>query len=359
MNHSISRFLGIVSLLGPLSLSSTSNAQDVATADALFNRGVSEMKEGHYKTGCPLIAESLRVDPQPGTLFTLSQCEVKWDRVATAVARLDDYLQLYERLTPDQKLQQLNRPKVVREQRGKLILDVPQLTLLLPPGAPAGTVVRRDDALVASAALGLGLPVDPGEHLVSTQVPGGAVWEQQITIAKGEKKSLVLEVRTVPPVEARPVLVAPVSAAAPVPAERASSRPENKTAPSGRRVATYITGGIGFAGIVFGAVTGGLMLSKKSLVTARCNDAGVCADRDSVDAANAAKALANMSTVGWAVALAGVGTATLLFLTEPPRPKAAAASIGSPPKRVKTTRLSMNVGPVGPRGGLIEIGGTW
>ena len=74
-------------------------------------------------------AESLRLDPQPGTLFTLSQCEVKWGRTATAAARLDDYLQLYARRTPDQKAQQLNRLKVVKEQRDKLALEVPELTL--------------------------------------------------------------------------------------------------------------------------------------------------------------------------------------------------------------------------------------
>ncbi|MFS8071409.1 MAG: hypothetical protein ACMG6S_33985, partial [Byssovorax sp.] len=148
MNLSYHRYLFALSLLGPLALSSPAIAQDVAAADALFNRGVTEMKAGQYKKGCPLIAESLRVDPQPGTLFTLSQCEVKWGRVATAVARLDDYLQLYERLTPDQKVQQQTRPKVVKEQRDKLILEVPQLTLSLPPGAPAGTVVKRDGAVV-------------------------------------------------------------------------------------------------------------------------------------------------------------------------------------------------------------------
>lgn len=138
MKISFHRCLGILALLGPLALSSTALAQDVAAADALFNRGVTEMKAGQFQRACALIAESMRLDPQPGTLFTLSQCEVKRERTATAVARLDDYLQLYDRLTPDQKAQQLNRPRVVKEQRDKLSLDVPELTLSLPRGRPRG-----------------------------------------------------------------------------------------------------------------------------------------------------------------------------------------------------------------------------
>lgn len=217
MNLSLQRCLCILALLGPLTITSTAVAGDVAAADALFNRGVAELEAGNYKKGCPLIAESLRVDPQPGTLFALSQCEVKWGRIATAVVRLDEYLQVYDRLTPDQKAQQINRFKVAKGQRDKLALEVPELTLSLPPGAPAGTVVKRDDEVVASATLGIGLPVDPGEHVVSTQVPGGVLWEQRITIVSGEKKPLVLEVKMAPSGEARPGKLEPTAAPRVVP----------------------------------------------------------------------------------------------------------------------------------------------
>jgi len=46
------------------------------------------MEAGNYAAGCPALAESQRLDPRAGTLFTLSQCEVQWGRVATAVTRL-------------------------------------------------------------------------------------------------------------------------------------------------------------------------------------------------------------------------------------------------------------------------------
>lgn len=317
MTPSLRRCLYALSLLAPLTLSAPAGAQDVAAADALFNRGVTEMKAGQYQKACGLIAESMRLDPQPGTLFTLSQCEVKWDRTATAVARLDDYLQLYDRLTPDQKAQQLNRPKVVKEQRNRLAPDVPELTLSLPPGAPAGTVVKRDDSVVASAALGLGLPVDPGEHVVSTQAPGGALWELRITIAKGEKKPVVLEVKPAPTVEPRP---APV-VAVPAPAVATDAPPPQEAGPSGRRVAIYAIGGVGVAGLVLGGVMGGLAAAKKPTIVAHCapplaaGGAYRC-DPTGLAAANSGQTFALVSTIGVAAGLTAVATAVALLVTE-------------------------------------------
>ncbi len=351
MNLSFHRCLCILSLLGPLALSSTAAAQDVAAAEALFKRGLTEMKAGQYKKGCPLLAESLRIDPQPGTLFTLSQCEVKWGRVATAVARLDDYLQLYKRLTPDQQAQQLNRPKVVKEQRDKLALEVPELTLSLPPGAPAGTVVKRDDAVVASAALGLGLPIDPGEHVVSTQAPGGALWEQRITIAGGEKKPLMLEVKAAPTV----VAAAPLPAPTPDPT-RSPATPAPEAGPSGRRVAAYVIGGVGVAGLALGGVMGGLALGKKATIDAHCGSGIKASDETACDptglAASASiKPLGLGSTIGFAAGVAGIGTAVVLILTEP---RAAKPVTGARGPWISASVLSAGLG-----GAMVGVQGAW
>jgi hypothetical protein len=333
MKPSLQRCICVLSLLAPLTFSSPAGAQDVAAADALFNRGVTEMKAGQYPKACPLIAESMRLDPQPGTLFTLSQCEVKWDRTATAVARLDDYLQLYDRLTPDQKAQQLNRPKVVKEQRNRLAPDVPELTLSLPPGAPAGTVVKRDDSVVASAALGLGLPVDPGEHVVSTQAPGGALWELRITIAKGEKRPVVLEVKPAPTVDPRPSPVVGVGAPITTPEVANDAPSTQETGPSGRRVAIYAIGGVGVAGLALGGVMGGLAAGKKSTIEAHCGSAIHVAnpfhcDPTGLAAAHSGQTFALVSTLGVVAGLAAVGTAVVLLVTEHKPAKTATGARG-------------------------------
>ncbi|WP_437943129.1 hypothetical protein WMF27_27655 [Sorangium sp. So ce281] len=86
------RSIPLVTAVGLLSLSVPVAAQDIATAEALFERGLADMQAGRYETGCKVLAESERIDPQPGTPFTLAACEAQWGRIATAVAHFKDYL---------------------------------------------------------------------------------------------------------------------------------------------------------------------------------------------------------------------------------------------------------------------------
>ena len=162
------------------------------------------MEAGRFDAGCPAIEASYKLDPRPGTLFTLAECEAKRGRVATAAARYEDYLSVYARLSAEQRRKQGDREQIAREQQAALRLAIPMLTLTLPPDAPKEAVVKRDGAELSGAALGVALPVDPGEHRLTTQVPGGYVTELRITIDKGEKRELTLPVKTVLSVGPKP-----------------------------------------------------------------------------------------------------------------------------------------------------------
>src|SRR3954471_19352248 len=196
--HRLAQALFLGPLLGALVLAAPAAAGDVATAEALFNRGVADMKASKFETACPAIEESYRLDPRPGTLFALAECEAKRGRVATAVTRYGDYLSLFSRLPPDQQAKQKGRDKIASEKKAELIPSVPEITLTLPPDAPRGTVVKRDDAVLSEAALGVPLPIDPGEHVVTTQAPGGDLSETKVSIKKAEKQQIVLKVKSAP-----------------------------------------------------------------------------------------------------------------------------------------------------------------
>jgi hypothetical protein len=329
------RFL-LLGLLASLVLPSSALAQDIATAESLFNRGLADMDAGRYETGCKAIGESQRLDPRPGTLFTLAVCEMQWGRIATASARYADYLSLYEGLTPAEKARQGERPKVAKAQRTALLLLVPELTLVLPKGAPAGTVVKRDGAVMVDATLGGALPVDPGEHVVTTQAPGGPVWEQRITLNKREKKQLMLEVKPALGAEAR--------------------APKGHEGAGGRRLATYVVGGVGVAGLLLGGVTGGLTLGKKGTITEHCGsgiglkDEAEC-DQTGLDATSSGKTLALVSTISFAAGAAGLGTAAVLLLTESSRAKPAEGR-----RRPWITAGMLQAGPVG---AVVGVRGGW
>jgi len=300
--------LALVVLAALLSAAMPASAQDVAAAEALFNRGLQDMKAGRYDAGCKAIAESQSLDPRPGTLFTLATCEEQWGHVATASTLYGDYLALYDRLPADRKAAQGERPKVARDHRAKLAPEVPELTLLLPADAPATTVVTRDGQVMAAAALGVGLPVDPGEHTLVTHAPGRPEWTQTIMVGRGEKKRVFVEVKPAP-------MVSVSSTAVPL--------PERDTGPSKQRVAVYVVGGLGVVGLALGGVMGGLTLGKKGVLQHNCGaavgrpaDPGAC-NATGLDAASSASTLGLASTLGFAVGGAGVGTALVLFLTEP------------------------------------------
>jgi hypothetical protein len=314
-------------LSASLALPSPALAQDIAAAESLFNRGRADMAKGRYETGCKAIAESQRLDPRPGTLFTLAVCEARWGKIATAAARYGDYLSLYERLTPAEKTRQRERAKEAKAQREALSPLVPKLTVMLPEDAPAGTVVERDGMVMAEPALGMALPVDPGEHVLTTRAPGRPVWELRLTIGKGEKKQLTLEVKPSPETGGR--------------SERGAEGADV------RRLLSYGIGGIGGAGLVLGGVMGGMALGKKGTITDHCGSGigaknGAACDPTGLDAASSGKTLALVSTVGFAVGAAGVGAAAVLLLTEPSRAKPAAAG-----SRPWITAGMLHVGPAG------------
>lgn len=329
--------LSAAALSGALCFSAFAAADDAETAKALFERGVPRMEAGDYEAGCRDLAESLRLDPRLGTLFTVATCEERWGRVATAVARWNDYLARYERLPEDKRSAQGERPKLAKAALERLSPQVPELLLALPPDAPAGTIVTRNGQVMAAAALGVGLSVDPGEHVVTTRAPGGTVREQRITLGKGEKKKVILEVVGPPRIEPRPT---------PVPPEP----------PSGRRVAAYVTGGAALASLAAGGILGGLALAQKPAVDRHCGrgiqskDDSAC-DPIGLDAAKSAKSLALGSTIAFTAGAAGLVTAAVLLLSEPKRPK---ASAGAP-----RPSISAGVITAGPESATLGVRGVW
>ncbi|WP_437755893.1 hypothetical protein [Sorangium sp. So ce1389] len=308
MSFSARRYPLVLWTIVPLLVSAPATAQDIAPAEALFNQGLADMDAGRYEAGCNALVESQRLDPRPGTLFTLAFCESKRGRVATAVARLDDFLALVERMPPAQRARQAERAAAAREERARLAPRVPELTLVLTPNAPAGTVVTRDGQALGQASLGVGLPVDPGEHAVSTRAPGGPAWERRIAISEGEKKQVTLEVKDPP----RGREIAP-----PPPVSRGGGEVS-----SGRRAAVYVAGGVGVTGVVLGGVMGALTFGKRSVVAEHCG-AGIGDSREEAcdvtgfDATRSARTTGLVSTIGFGVGLVGLGAAAVLYWTEP------------------------------------------
>ena len=270
-----------------------------ATASDLFQRGLDDMLAGQFDTGCPRLAESYRLDPRLGTLFTLAECENKAGRIGSATRHYRQYLQLFAGLTPDLQEQQKGREKISAEALGVIEPRAPKLTVIVPAEAPAGTVVRLDGQVLEASALGQPVPLDPGEHLVTTQVPEQPVKEVRLTLALGESRELVVEVPPPPPPP--PPIVQPA--------------PEEPSDGSTLRTTGLIVGGVGLVAVVAGAVTGGLAMSENS--TAKDNCDGTVCNQDGLDAIDSVRPLGNASTALFVVGGVGVAAGVLMFILAP------------------------------------------
>jgi hypothetical protein len=309
--------------LGLLLRTGAAAAQEDAAAEALFNKGLSEMEAGRYETACPTLKESQRLDPRMGTLFTLAECEAKGGMIASAVAHYDEYLRLFGRLSPQQKTNQAGREKISLAQKTALTPLVPHVTLVVRD-APAGTTVKWDDLVFNLPALGVPLPVNPGDHVVTTQAAGHAAATIRVTVHKSERKEVALKIGPkLAPKE--PAAVAAASASsnkpAPLPSPTEEEIQDSKDEAASRRVWLYGTGAIGVVGVVVGTVTGAVVLGKKGTVDDNCE--GTRCNAMGKDAADSAQSLGTVSTIGFGVGIAGLATAAMLALTEPKSPNEA------------------------------------
>jgi hypothetical protein len=284
-------------------------AQDAATAGALFDKGVLDMQAGRFDNACPALEESQQLDPHPGTLFTLAECQAKWGKVASAVQHYQDYTDLVSRLPPAQQARHRERVGIAKAQLGKLKPSVPTLTLVLPATAPRETTVTRNGVALQGAALGLALPVDPGQYVIVTHLPSGAEHSATVSIALGDAKRVELDV-------SQPAaLVSPASEpAAPAPSVSPGSAPPAESQRKSNTLA-YVIGGIGVAGVAVGSVTGILVFGKKSTVKDDC--VGSTCSSAGVSAANSGKTLAIVSDIGFGIGIVGLATSAVLLLTRP------------------------------------------
>jgi hypothetical protein len=272
-------------------------ADETGSAAALFQNGLQAMQANRYAEACPKLAESYWLDPRPGVLFTLAECEAKWGRLASALAHYDDYLRLYASMPAGLKAVQRERADVAERQRAALADRVPTLALALPASAPAGVVVRRDGVALGAPSIGAALPVDPGAHVIVVEAPGGATTSREITIEPGNRLRIELEV---------PDAKAAQPGKAPARASAAGPPP----------VAITLLA-VGAAGLAVGGVTGGLAIAGKSTIDAHCT--GTVCDVDGKDAADRAKRLGWASTVGFGVGAASIAAGAVLWLVGPRR----------------------------------------
>ena len=328
-----------------LSVASASVARAQASAaDAQFDFGLAEMQEGRYETGCPALEDSYRLDPKPGSLFTLAECEWRWGKVTAALTHYDTYLDLFSRMSPDQQSRQRGRDKLAATKRDELRGRVPTLTLAFSRPPPKGTTVKRDGVPLGPAAVGAPVPLEAGEHVIEVLVPGGPVRLERVHLAAGEARRLVL---VIPEADlgGNVTSTKPESALSSSPEPSALEATDAPLGPTPMRIGSYVAAGVGGVGIAVGAVFGVMTLSHKKDIDEHCVD--VVCDATGKHAADSASSTATVSTIGFVVGGVGAITAIALLVLDSKRAASTLTSSFRP------------IAAIGPGHGALGIAGSF
>lgn len=271
------------------------SAGDKATAEALFDRGISLMREGKLEEACARLEQSQAIERGIGTMLYLAECYEKSGRTASAWALFR------EAASEAQAAGQVERAVAGRQRAERLEPSLSKLTIEVPPSSRVpGLEVVRNGTLVHQGAWGLPLPVDPGEQRIQLQAPGYQPHTLVVAVEKGT---------TTAKVDLPPLVRAPLPAASegapvqPVPGQSAllpavavtTSEPAPK---SKLKLVGIIVGSAGVALLAVGGGFGIRAINKNNDAKDKgCKDK-FCKDDDGVDLTDQALTASKVANVG-------------------------------------------------------------
>jgi hypothetical protein len=262
---------------------------DPAAAEALFREGREAAKRGDAAAACGHFAESQRLDPAPGTLLNIADCEEKLGKIASAWAHLREAL---DALPPND-----DRVATAAKHAAELEPRLPRLVVRLANGAPKDARVERDGAEVGAGSLGVPIPIDPGSHRVIVKAAGRRARAYAVDAAETKRVEVLVDAGEIDP----------------------SVVPPTRTAEGGagnRRTFGYVLLGAGGLALGAGAVTGLLAIDRNAAMKGHCDAARTC-DQEGLDAARAGRTFDLVSTVSFLAAGALIASGIVWLVTHP------------------------------------------
>lgn len=255
-----------------------------AQADEQFRRGREAQNRGDCQKALEYFRESHALKPGRGTLLNMGLCEKKLGQLAKALQHLEEVL--------PQLPAGDDRRGIVRENLADIKPRVPWLRIVFSVNAPAGTVVTYDDAELEPTMIGTDIPVDPGKHVVVVEATGFPNRRYEVMMEEGQRQTLRVE---------------PGGVASGASANSDDGARKNKL------MIGFVVGGVGLAGIVTGAVTGGVALQNHAETEKMCPTHRGCS-ADVGRLAEQGQTLSTVSTVAFAVGIVGLGVGVPLVL---------------------------------------------
>ncbi|MEM1029123.1 MAG: tetratricopeptide repeat protein [Myxococcota bacterium] len=269
-------------------LAPPANAQE--SAEALFRDALAKMKEGRFAEACPLLERSHALEAKSGTLISLGFCRERIGQSASA-------WRAYREATT---LAQSEGRDDYRDKAQAMVANLePSLSRyeVMAPSTP-GLEIQIDGRPLPRASWGTPVEVDPGRLVVVARAPNRETWTEYVDIRSVgtttiEVPDLVLIETTTPP-------------------STVPGRPDEST--SALTGVGWALVGVGGASAVVGFVFGGLVLDRKSVAEAECDDVARTCTQAGLDARSDGRSFSVGSTVGVVAGLALAGAGVTLVV---------------------------------------------
>ncbi len=161
------------------------SAEESATGQALFDKGRELLGQGKNEEACPILEESQRVDPAPGTQYWLATC---YERVGKLASAWSLFLEL---AASEKAAGNADRAEAARTEAEKLKARLPQLVLEVESPV-LDLKVERNGKEISQAQFGLAVPVDGGEHTIRASAPGYEPHSSTVLIDQEAKTTTVV-----------------------------------------------------------------------------------------------------------------------------------------------------------------------
>jgi hypothetical protein len=289
-------------------------------ARSLASQGKDAFDAKDYARAADLLRRAYALVPAPTIALYEGQSLVQLGRMVEAE---EAFMRAMRTPIDAHSPEQFRKAKRDAEQElSALRPRIPKVTIVVTgPGASAPNLgVALDGKTVKNAVLGVEMPIDPGDHVLTTGA-GGERKEVTFSIAEAERKSV--EIEALAPTDAAAPVAPPPPPAAPPPPAPAPAKP----ASTWQKPAAFVVGGIGVAGLAAGIVTGLMAGSRHATAEKECPNS-VCTEGSAgADALESFRSLRTVSTIGYVVGGVGLAGGAALFLLAPSQPSASASNV--------------------------------
>lgn len=293
----IASFAVVVSAVFPPAAHGDEAADRKAEAQRLFAEGQAAFDNKDNATGCRLMRKSMELFAVANALFNVAQCDEREGNIASALAHWKRGMSLIDSTD--------KRAPIVKKAIEDLEVRVPRMRIVVDAKYEPLDVLL-DDEVVSKDNLATAMFVEPGSHVVTFRKNGHEDQRVQVLLNERERTEVVAKVgaEIVVP-EPKPTAIPSVTVTAPPPPP-----PPPKMSPL--KIGGFAAVGVGAAGLLGAAITGGLIQSRHSAIENACREKH-CTE-EGLSLIDSQETLLPLNATLWGVGIAGGATGAILLL---------------------------------------------